>query len=174
MKYIYHGVPEEIIGDKLIPLSDIHKNNPKLWAEYLEKYIGREEILERRIPLVDCLWNDVLQFLPLHPRKIFELQVDMKIIPKIPNYKYFKIKASSLDPKKTVVYFKTAPGEKNVTVKWLNEVDLRLLEEIPQATIDYYKTLVDSGESPFNYQFVPHILHTGKVDISNSKIISIN
>lgn len=58
--YFYHGVPDELKGTQLIPLNNMLAVNPDLQARYLEKYKGREEILERRIPLLDCLWNDVV------------------------------------------------------------------------------------------------------------------
>lgn len=150
----------------------MHTPRPELIDKYLEKYKGREEILERRIPLLDCLWNDVVQFLPFHPQKVFELQVEMGLIPKLPHYKFFEIDLGLLDPKKTVIFFKDAPGEENVSVKWLGEVDLSSIQEVPPATVAYYRTLVGTGELPFNYQFIPHVVHMGTVDISNAMIIT--
>jgi hypothetical protein len=35
--------------------SDLYKNN-------VQKYDEREELLDVRIPLLDCKWNDVVQF----------------------------------------------------------------------------------------------------------------
>ena len=139
----------------------------------LEKYEGREEILERKIPLLDCLWNDVVQFLPLHPQKVFKLQKELGLITIVPPYKFYEIDASNLDPQKAVVFFKTAPGEENVQIKWLGEVDFASLREIPEATMAYYKTLVGTGALPFNYQFVPHIVYKGTIDISETNIITL-
>ena len=173
MTYLYHGIPEDMKGDSLIPLNEMMSVDPELRAKYLEKYKGREEILERKIPLLDCLWNDVVQLLPLHPKKLFELQQQLGIVEEIPDYSYYQIDVSQLDPNKTVIYFKTAVGEENVTVKWLSDVNLDDLQNIPPATVDYYKSMTGTGEPVFNYQFVPHIVHKGKVDVSNAKIISL-
>jgi hypothetical protein len=173
MIYFYHGIPEDMKGDSLIPLKEMMSVDPELRAKYLEKYKGREEILERKIPLLDCLWNDVVQLLPLHPRKLFELQQQLGIVKKIPDYRYFQIELSQLDPTKTVVYFKTAPGEENVTVKWLPDVNLDDLQAAPPATINYYKSMVGTGEPVFNYQFVPHIVYKGTIDVSSAEIISL-
>jgi hypothetical protein len=170
MTYFYHGVPENMIGNKLVPLNNMEGELNKTKAQHLKKYEGREEILERKIPLLNCLWNDVVQFLPLHPKKVFQLQVEMGLIPELPRYKFFQIEVDSFDPEKTVVFFKDSPGEESVTVKWLKDVDLEAIQEIPEATINYYKTLVGTGELPFNYQFIPHVLHLGPVDISKAKI----
>lgn len=161
-------------GSMLIPLNQMQSSHPELRDKYLEKYKGREEILKRKIPLLDCLWNDVVQFLPLNPRKVFELQAKLGIIPKVPPYKFFQIELSLLDPAKTVVFFKDAIGEENVTVKWLSDVDFAALQEIPPATIRYYKSLIGTDELPFNFQFIPHILHLGSVDVASAEIIAIN
>lgn len=171
--YFYHGVPEDMKGTELIPLNKMLEVDPELRAKYLEKYKGREEILERKLPLLDCLWNDVVQLLPLHPRQLFELQKELGLITEIPDYKYYQINTSTLDPSQTVVYFKTAPGEENVTVQWLEDVNLDDLQTVPPATIDYYKSMVGTGEPVFNYQFVPHIIYKGTVDVSSAKIISL-
>lgn len=173
MTYFYHGIPEDMKGTELIPLNTMLEVDAELRAKYLEKYKGREEILECTIPLLDCLWDDVVQLLPLHPEQLFILQQKLGVVTDIPDYKYFQIDASKLDPAKTVVYFKTAPGEENVTVKWLSEVNLNELQGIPPATENYYKSMVGSSEPVFNYQFVPHIIYKGSIDIVEAKIIGL-
>ncbi len=173
MQYVYHGAPEQMEGNELIPLNQMKDTHPELHALHIAKYKGREEILERRIPLLGCLWNDVVQFLPLHPKKVFELQVEFGLIPQVPPYKFFEIDPKSFDSEKAVVFFRSVPGEENVEVKWLRDVDLAMIQEVPQATMDYYQTLVGTGELPFNYQFIPHILYMGTVDISGSQIVTI-
>ena len=173
MTYLYYGIPEYMIGDSMIPLNEMMSVDSELREKYLEKYKGREEILERKIPLLDCLWNDVVQLLPLHPKKLFELQQQLGIVENIPDYRYFQIDPNSLDPGKTVVYFKTAPGEENVTVKWLADVNLNDLQDIPSATVEYYRNMVSTSEPVFNYQFVPHIVYKGTIDISSANIVSL-
>lgn len=173
MNFIYHGVPEQMVGTYLVPLNQMQNDLKEIRDKNLEKYEGREEILVRKIPLLDCFWNDVVQFLPLHPQQVFDLQHKLGLIPEVPPYRFYEIDIKALDPKNTVVFFKTAPGEENVEVKWLNDVDFDSLQMIPEATIRYYRTLVGTGELPFNYQFLPHILHKGTVDISVAKVISL-
>ncbi|MDB5175795.1 MAG: group-specific protein [Candidatus Saccharibacteria bacterium] len=155
-----------------MPLNQMESAYPELYEKYVQKYEGREAILQKRIPLLDCLWNDVVQFLPLHPGKIFELQKEFGLISEVPPYKFFQIDLSSLDPAQTVVYFKTAPGEENVSVQWLRDIDFDALQEVPQATVEYYKSLVGTGELPFNYQFVPHILYRGELNIAGVAVIT--
>lgn len=161
-------------GNELVPLSKMLEIDPELRATYLKKYKGREEILERKIPLLDCGWNDVVQLLPLHPLQLFKLQKHLGNIDAIPDYKYYKVDISKLDPAKTVVYFKTAPGEENTTVKWMKDVNLKHLQVIPKATQEYYANLVGKDEPVFNYQFVPHILYKGVIDVSSAGVTSLS
>jgi hypothetical protein len=170
---IYHGVPVHMVGTVLQPLNAMQQSKPELYAKYLQKYQGREAVMQKRIPLLDCLWNDVVQFLPLDPERIFEQQVVMGFIPEVPAYKFFEIDLQALDPDKTVVYFKTAPGEEHVSVQWLRDVDFASLQLIPPATVDYYQSLVGSAELPFNYQFVPHLLYLGEVDVTAAPIVTL-
>lgn len=173
MFYIYHNVPAEMIGTELLPLTEMSKVRPDLSDKYTEKYQGREEIMERHVPVLDCSWNEVVQFLPFHPSKAFGLQVEMGILPEMPHYKFFEIPLDLLDPAKTAVYFKTAPGEENAEVKMLQDVNFATIQDMPEATKDYYQTLVGTGELPFNYQFVPHVLYKGTLDVSSVKTITL-
>jgi hypothetical protein len=173
MQYLYHGVPEPMIDKTLLPLNHMRTTLPQLYKKYLEKYEGREEILQKKIPLLDCLWNDVVQLLPLNPQSVFNAQRELGIIKTIPPYKFFQINLAIFDPSKTAVYFKTTPGEETVSVRWLKDVDLTTIQEIPKVTLDYYKTFVGSDDLPFNYQFIPHILYLGEIDISNAPVVQL-
>ena len=174
MSFIYHGVPDDMRGKYLVPLSTMRRQDSKLAAEYTKKYDGRrKKVMERRIPLLDCRWDDVVQLLPLHPQKLFDLQKELGLITEIPPYRFYKIAVADLDPDKTAVFFKTAAGEDNTETRWLKDVKLRRLQDIPDTTRAYYQTLVGTGELPFNYQFIPHIVYKGELDISKSAIITL-
>lgn len=173
MYYIYHGVPDEMIGSILFPLNQMKQTLPEIYAKNLVKYQYRRGVMDRKVQLLNCLWNDVIQFLPLHPSRVFELQKNIGLISKVPDYSFFEINLSLLDPNKTVVYFKTSQGEENVEVKWIKDVNFDDLQNVPKQTEDYYKSLAKTNELPFNYQYIPHILYMGTLDISGSKIISI-
>jgi len=173
MFYVYHNVPEEMVGSMLMPLSDMAQIRSDLSDKYTEKYKGREEVMQRKISVLDCHWNDVVQFLPFHPSKAFNLQIELGIISEMPHYKFFEIPLELLDQEKTAVFFKTAPGEENIEFKMLKDIDFARIQDVPQATQDYYRTVAATGELPFNYQFVPHILYKGTLDISSVKIITL-
>lgn len=171
MNFLYHNVPDPMIGSRLIPLNKMPENMADIKNKNLEKYKDRKEILNRKIPLLNCLWNDVSQFVPINPQKIFQLQKELGLIKNIPKYRFYKIPLDSFDPTKSVAFFKAGPREENASVKWLKDVDFESLQKIPKPTIKYYESLVGSGELPFNYQFIPHILYMDSLDISKTEII---
>jgi len=155
----------------LQPLNTMTGSMAALKEQHLKKYQDRLEVLERQVPLLDCAWNDVLQFSPFHPVKVFQLQVELGLIAELPHYKFFKIPLSKLDPSLTAIFFKTAPGEENSYVERVSDVDFSSIQDVPKATIQYYKTLIGTGELPFNYQFVPHVLYKDSLEISNVETI---
>jgi len=58
--FLYHLVPKNIRGDILYPLNILKSIYPDIYQYQVNKYFGREYIIEQRIPLFNCLWNDVL------------------------------------------------------------------------------------------------------------------
>jgi hypothetical protein len=91
----------------------------------------------------------------------------------VPPYHFFEIDSEQLDPDNIVVFFKDAAGEEHVRFEWLRDVDEELISKIPPATMAYYESLVGTGELPFNYQFIPHIMYKGSIDIVNAQILKL-
>ena len=61
--FVYHMVPTEMIGEKLIPLNSLGKVHPSLYEKYTEKYYDHPErsaLLKKQVPKLDCLRNDIL------------------------------------------------------------------------------------------------------------------
>jgi len=174
MHYVYHGVPPELLGTKLLPLNLLEKEPHDLYEEKRSKYKGREEVSQRNIPELGCTWADVVQLLPLQPQKVFEAQRDMNAITELPDYKYFKIPLSQLDPKRTFVFFKTAPGEKYSHILPIDQVDFDSIQEVPPSTLVYYYMSAEAKTPVFNYQFIPHVLYRGEIDISEAEVIALS
>lgn len=173
MHYFYHAVPEKMEGTALLPLSSITKQNSKLGNTYKEKYKGRKEVANQRIPQLDCTWSDVIQMIPLDPSKVFAAQQEMGIdTPALPK-KYYKIPIRSLDPNQTIIFFKEAPGEKYIRYESLSEVDLADIQEVPSSTLVYYKMCAISRQIPFNFQFIPHVCYKGEIDVSTLEVVAI-
>ncbi len=68
----YHILKDSFVGDSIYPLNLLKNFHPEIYEKEVRKYEGREKLLEARNPILDCLWNDVVQFSCLDPRITFE------------------------------------------------------------------------------------------------------
>lgn len=146
--FVYHMVPREIKGDRLIPLNSLKEAHPNLYNEYSKKYFDqpeRTELLTRQIPKLNCLWNDVLHFLPLHPYYVYEALTSLGIKTK-ENQLFFKIPIEKLKNNKNAYYFYTkekyrGPAEdiEEDEIKLLDIEDYKEIKGIPRETFEYYK-----------------------------------
>lgn len=176
MNYLYHWVPEDMQGEMLYPLNTLKDIYPDLYKEEASKYVGREHIMQQRIPILDCLWNDVLHFSAVHPSEVKEaLFAAGRTKPY--NTKFFQIDPHLLDPKNTIVYLYKhmvmSDKLKEDNFAAYNPDDIAPYSTLPQVTKDYYKEMFAKGVRPLQYPGVPHILHRGNVDVRGVKIISV-
>lgn len=75
MEYLYHILPQDMVGNHLVPLNHIKEIHPQIYEKELAKYDdhpGRQKLPKTNIPKLNCLWNDVVQFCPIHPNKLYK------------------------------------------------------------------------------------------------------
>lgn len=176
MMYLYHSVPKNLQGNILYPLNVLKAKHSDIYEQQVSKYIGREHITQQRIPTLDCLWNDVLHFSAVHPKEVKQALIDAGQNPDF-TMSYYQIDSSMIEPKKTIVYLynhtddKDKMNEKNFVPYNFDEI--AQFSEMPQATKDYYRDMIDMGERPLLYHRIPHILYKGTIDVTNLPIISV-
>lgn len=73
---IYHMVPQNLTGEVLYPLNVLRTHLPEIYDAQVKKYSGREGVMAHKVPILECLWNDVLHFSPVHPSKIRDAIAD--------------------------------------------------------------------------------------------------
>jgi hypothetical protein len=66
-RFAYHLIPLHLRGTVLYPLHQLTVIYPDIAAKHMTKYQGRRHLLNKPIPPLDCLWNDVLMLSPVHP-----------------------------------------------------------------------------------------------------------
>lgn len=172
-------VPKNMVGNNLVPLNKIE--NEELYNNYAKKYNDHPErikLLERKVPKLDCLWNDVVHLLPLNPNHVYEA---LKVVGvKVPaDLKFYKIPIDNLMENKNAIYFyrkenyigPTAPM-KSLDVQLFDTKDYQELTEIPRDTVVYYEEENEKGNKFGMFPFIPHILSYGEVAISNAEIIN--
>ena len=176
-------VPKELMGDNLIPLNSLKKFYPHLYSEYTKKYLNHPErpnLLKREIPQLNCLWNDVVHFLPLHPSHVYKAlkSLEIKIREEQP---FFKIPIENLKLNKNALYlyakekYNGPAGEIDEDqIKLLHIEDYTALKEIPSDTIEYYKVEKEKGNQFGLFPYIPHLLSRGGVYIKDVEIITWN
>ncbi|HID53593.1 MAG TPA: hypothetical protein EYP41_16365 [Anaerolineae bacterium] len=178
MNYIYHIVPKKFTGSILYPLNQLKHKYPELYAAHVKKYEGREILLEREIPMLNCLWNDVLHFSPVHPAKICQALWEAGFQPSI--FQVYKIDpdAFGFNFQNTVIYLSPPRKKGDFSVRETDferysQQKLAQISDVPPATIAYFKQAKKRGERPFLFNHVPHILYRGIINTNKAKIIPI-
>lgn len=177
MNYLYHDVPKVLKGNTLLPQDVLKIQHPEIYEDEVKKYKGRENILTKRIPFLNCSWSEVLFLSPVHPKNIAKA---LKIAGKQSTKKirFYKINPYELHPEKAIVYlYKYDPMVEEEKEDNFTSFDPRKLphyNKVPQKTIQYYKKKMKEGRKPLLYHFIPHILYKGELLIKNAKIIEVN
>lgn len=175
MQYLYHQVPKDQQGSILTPLNQLRASNPELYEMGAAKYKEREHIMERRIPILDCLWNDVLHLSPVSPTDLKSALLEAGMQEK--EWSFYQIDPGILDPTNTVTYL-----HKNIDQMAVPDVsefvpfrfkDLPELSQIPETTKQYWKEQYDGGVKPLIFLGIPHILYKGSIDVSVTEIVTV-
>lgn len=172
--YLYHRVPPDLRGNILYPLNELRIIFPDLYPIKTAKYKGREELLERRIPSLDCLWNDVLFLAPVPPDKIKRALIESGRDSDL-TMRCFKIDPHILDRTKTAVYlFKDSDVPDHIHPSNFAEFDPDTVTQyncISEKTLEYFREMYSAGKNPLLYWRIPHILYKGTLDVSDIEIV---
>lgn len=169
-------VPINLQGNILYPLNELKEIHPDLYEQKLKKYAGREQILLHVIPVLNCLWNDVLHFSAVNPKELKQALADAggngNII-----MKCFKVDPNLIKPENAIVFlyshseYKDKLNEENFIP--FNPDDVAKYSSMPQASKDYYRETISLGKRPLLFHRIPHILYKGKLDISGLEIVTV-
>jgi len=176
MSYIYHLAPQDLRGTKLYPLNKLKTVFPELYEQHAQKYSWRKETMQGHIPILNCLWNDVLHFSPVHPSLVKSALQGAGF--KVGQWRVFKFDARKLEPEKTVLYRYlhqdrrdkyTLPGNfEPFSTEQLSEIN-----DLSQRTKSYYRETFREGKRPLMFVGVPHVLYKGSLDISEVEILEL-
>jgi hypothetical protein len=176
--YLYHWVPADLEGHILYPLNQLKSIYPSLYVTKAAKYQNRQAVMQARLPLLDCLWNDVLHFSPVHPSKVQEALAEAGFGHKPRRYYEVDPLAKGFNATNAIIFLHQRLNPEKFQ---LEEADFRAfhagelssLEEFPAATLAYYREMFEQGRRPLVYLYVPHILYRGALDIRDVKVIEV-
>lgn len=177
--YIYHLKPNPFEGTKLIPLNKMDKES-EIYKFHASKYVGREELTEELIPILNCKWNDVVQFSALDPQVIVnELQNHQDDL-KLSRVEYFKIHIDEVVSKYPAVIFDRNPSRGKGSFKILNEEIKELskenyteLNEVPRKTIEYWEKVKSEGGKFLWFPFITHVMIKGSIETEKFELCKL-
>lgn len=169
--FLYHKVPDGMKGEVLFPLNSMKDSYPELFEQAVSKYMGRMKVMQKVIPGLNCLWNDVIHLTAVPPAKLKEALVGAGM-PSSKILEFYQIDPDLLSPEDTIVYLyldDNVETQGNFTPFVASEI--AQYSKIPQATLDHYKAT--TRENRFVHYRVPHILFKGTIDVSNCPIVRV-
>ena len=172
---LYHRRPPDLRGSVLYPLNELRSVAPDLYERQRAKYSGREELLRQRVPRLDCLWNDVLHFSPVHPMRIGELARAEDLL--WHEAEWFEIDplAAGFTSANTAVFrYADTTVETRIPENEFERFDLDRIAEmtdVPQSTRDCYRAVAAGSGHYFIFVGVPHVLHRGAVDVASTPLV---
>jgi len=173
MNYLYHQVPKDMQGDVLYPLNELKEIYPEIYRKKFAKYENRPHIPRQKIPILNCLWNDVLHLSAIHPMKLKEA---FSALGKHYDFVSYQIDPTILSKDNTVIYLHNErKKDDDLNPADFVEYDPELISnyaEIPEETLTYYKERISAGESPLLYHLVPHILYRGSFYVDKASVVS--
>lgn len=183
MKHVYHMVPKKLTGEDLISLNEIKLENPELYKTYSKKYFNhpeRESLLLRSIPKLNCLWNDVIFLLPLHPYYVYEALNSLGVRIR-EDLLFYEIPTERLIKNDNAVYFYSKENYKgpasDIPDEEIQIIDLISYQEciaLPSDTLAYFTDEHKKGVNFGMFAHIPHILSLGNVNVKGVNKINWN
>jgi hypothetical protein len=132
--------------------------------------------MENFIPTLECKWNDVLQFSPIHPEELKQAMIEAGVEPR--EMRFFQVDPDLLDPEKTTVYLYNNTDVNHIASNkdYTNYAvhDVPNYSTVRELTKQFWKDSILSGNKrPLIFVGVPHILHKGSIDVSELPVITV-
>lgn len=186
-RYVYHRRMDIFIGDWLVSLNmmPFMDGYSKIYEKAISKYQGRERLLQRVIPTLNCLWNDVIFLSPLHPNIQYKEHKRIGFTPR--SVKFFKIPIEVLEDKRVTVwkwlsykkYSSDDPIRESIYSYCAFDFSrYQELDELPNDTKEFYIQSFDPANPTvyprFTWYRIPHILCQDPIDLTDERITIIN
>lgn len=158
-----------MVGDTLYPLNRLKEIHPETFDDHAKKYVGREKLMERRLPILDCLWNDVLHLSPINPQIILDVW-EKHGLKKDLEFPTFKIPVTALDPENLITYHPHLEEGKRS-----EPFSLEHYKELSAVTEQQINVWLDDhkvGRPMFWFSHTTHVLYKGEIDTTGFEVIT--
>ena len=170
MQYLYHIVRDDVLGGTLYPLNVLKDKYPGQYKKHIKKYEGRERLLNYKVPILNCLWNDVIHLTAVYQSDINKALTEAGA--EAISSGFYQIDPTTLLVEKTIVflYKDMSPGANREFIKFnINEIEK--YSKMRYETKQYYIEAVKVNKRPLLFHGLPHILYKGSINIKGLPII---
>ena len=186
--FIYHIKSNSFRGAKIYSLNKLRSIHPQEYKRQIEKYSYRKDLMDAYLPVVDCLWNDVIHLSPIDIGKAFQIVLDTyescgldttDIRKRYDGRAYFKIDTKELDLENIFIFLNRNRAKYKYDFKAVEEQFMTfekgkncLYGKVPERHIEYLKQCANKRDySPLLFKFIPHILYKDDIDIRRAEEI---
>ena len=180
LSYIYHLKPEPMLGNSLIPLNQMDRDSD-LYKEHVKKYEGRETLMKKTLPKLNCLWNDVVQFSAIDPQILLNELVKLQPNMKLKRFEYYKIHKNEILKNYNAVIYTADNSRVKGDRSPINENEVVIfdgsyaeLTEIPKKTKEVWSESILSPGALLWFPFVPHIFINEQVSIEEAQVCRLS
>ncbi len=175
MNYIYHRIPDNMIGNILYPLNQLKDISLDSYKTAFSKYDDRPYLPNRVIYPLECFWNDVLFFLPINP--VLHIEFIKKYGYGKIKASYFEIPAEKIPSEQSCIYLHSKSDQGNYLKEDFVIYDPACVNNynyLTQANKDYLQdALSKKPKLFFPWNHIPHILYKGNLDVADLRILSV-
>lgn len=175
--WLYHRVPDRMIGEVLYPLNELASVDSAVAHAESRKYETRERLMAVRLPILNCLWNDVLHLSPIHPAKIKRALIETGYQQDLPPVRNFFV----IDPSWLLagkgVHFRNSmdtEGKYDFPGCDFTAFDRTLYQElaaVPEQQRRYFMRIKEEGGRPLLWARTPHVFYQGEINIKHAAVI---
>lgn len=179
-QHLYHFKPKEMVGPILYPLNALKSTFPDVFSEEVRKYKGRDRLLKKIVPILNCLWNDVLHLSPINPQIVLNTWRQEGVYPFDKNpisFEIYRIPVKKISNKNSVYYhplnfdFNNYDPSLDKVWSFLQE-DYSELQDVDPRQIEVWKEDNRKGLPLLWYSHSIHVLTKQNIDISDCETIT--
>lgn len=178
MSYLYHLVADDLRGDHLLPLAMLATDHPDVHEREMQKWVGRESVLDVVVPHLGVTWAETVNLAALHPAHLVAARRRLGIpVSRLLQRRVLALPVARLAGLPAVEYdtrshwrnsrpgrdAAAAPPAADFTP--FDVATYRELTEVPPLHLEYLVEQRDAGEPALGLVFVKHVLVAGPVDV---------
>lgn|GEM_PF-1847370 len=189
MTVVWHGVPRDMVGQTLFPLGQLREVDAALYESQKAKYVGREAVLDYRIPLLDRGFLDTIHCSSVHPHWIYRARRDAGVdVPGRSDTGWgiglaFEIPLERIVVNPTLWYSWRTPwvnGYPHADVpteppseefEAFDSLRYSPLPDVPDLHRAYLAQMRRQQRRPLTFVHIPHVLVGGPIDVRGCRIV---